>query len=251
MIILKLNRRFNIGGDILKIAVCDDEKSYVDHIRQHLTFYSTDRHIDLEIYVFYSSTDLLKSNIKFNIAILDVEMPGINGIEIGRMLRFKYPHIVLLYITAYKQYLDEALNLNATRFFEKPLDSQRFYKGLDNAIKRIDDTTINFFLKNQNTSYRISADDIIYIEIEQLGHRKTKVITINGTYTSTNKISFWEEKLTSTVFVKTHKSYIVNMNYITKYERDCLELDKTYIVPISRNYQAKFHKSFIRFMAGV
>lgn len=233
------------------IAICDDEKQIVNNIKQHLIFYSHDRNIDLEIHDFYSSADLLNSKIKFNIAILDVEMPGINGIELGKKLRIKNSHIVLLYITAYNQYLDEALNLNAARFFEKPLDSQRFYNGLDNAIKRIDDTTIKFFLKDQKTSFLVNADDIIYVEIEQLGHRKTNVITINGTYVSSNKITFWEEKLISTVFVKTHKSYIINMNYITKYERDSLELANAYTVPISRNYQVSFHKNFIRFMAGV
>lgn len=233
------------------IAVCDDEKSYVDNIRQHLEFYSKDRNINLEIHTFCSSAALLNSNIKFNIAVLDVEMPGASGIEIGKILRSKNPHIVLLYITAYKKYLDEALNLNAARFFEKPLDSQRFYSGLDNAIRRIDDSTIKFFLKDQKTIFQINADDIIYVEIEQLGHRRTNVITTNGTYVSSNKITFWEEKLISTVFVKPHKSYIVNMNYITKYERDTLELAKTYTVPISRNYQVAFHKRFIRFMSGV
>ncbi len=235
----------------MKIAVCDDEKSFVENIRQHLLFYSRDRDIDLEIHTFYSSKELLNSDITFNIAVLDVEMPDINGIETGKMLRLKNPHIVLLYVTAYRQYLDEALNLNAARFFEKPLDFRRFYNGLDNAIKRIDDTTINFFLKDQKTAFRINADDIIYIEIEQLGHRKTNVITANGTYASSNKITFWEEKLIGTVFVKTHKSYIVNMNYITKYERGSLELAGAYTVPISRSCQASFHKNFIRFMAGV
>ena len=226
MLISKLVSIKSEEGNLLIIAVCDDEKSYVDNIRQHLEFYSKDRNINLEIHTFCSGAALLNSNIKFNIAVLDVEMPGVSGIEIGKILRSKNPH-------------------------KKPLDSQRFYSGLDNAIKRIDDSTIKFFLKDQKTIFQINADDIIYVEIEQLGHRKTNVITTNGTYVSSNKITFWEEKLISTVFVKTHKSYIVNMNYITKYERDTLELAKTYTVPISRNYQAAFHKRFIRFMSGV
>lgn len=251
MLISKLVSIKSEKGNLLIIAVCDNEKSWVDSIRQHLEFYSKDRNIALEIHTFYSSTALLNSNIKFNIAVLDVEMPGANGIEIGKILRTKNPHIVLLYVTAYNKYLDEALNLNAARFFEKPLDSKRFYNGLDNAIKRIDNTTIKFFLKDQQTTFRVNADDIIYIEIEPIGHRKTKVVTADGTYISSNKMAFWEENLISTVFVKPHKSYIVNMHYITKYERDNIELSNAYSVPISRSYQTSFHKNFIRFIAGV
>ena len=235
----------------MKIAICDDEKAFVEEIKEHINFYSNEKNIDFEVYTFSSGIDLLNSNIKFNIAILDVEMPDIDGLELGKKLREKNRHIVLMYITAHKKYLDQALNLNAARFFEKPINSQRFYDGLDNAIERIDDTTINFFLKDNTTSVRINADDIIYIEIEQIGHRKTKIVTENEVYISSNKMSFWEEKLISSVFVKTHKSFIANLNYITKYDRDCLELDSKYTVPISRNYQTSFHKSFVRFMAGV
>jgi two-component system LytT family response regulator len=235
----------------MNIAICDDEKQFIEDIKKHLDFYSNDNNIDFDIYTFSSGVDLIKSNIRFNIAILDVEMPNVDGLELGKKLREINKHIVLIYVTAHKKYLDEALNLNAARFFEKPIDSQRFYDGLDNAIKRIDNTTINFFLKDNTTSIRVNADDIIYIEIEQIGHRKTKVVTENNIYISSNKISFWEENLISTVFVKSHKSYIVNLNYITKCDRDCLELDHKYTVPISRNYQSSFHKNFVRFMAGV
>ncbi len=237
----------------LIIAICDDEQQFVDNIKQHLNFYSNDKNIDFEIYTFSSGIDLLNSNKKFNIAILDVEMPDIDGIELGKKLREANKQIVLMYITAYKKYLDQALNLNAARFFEKPIDSRRFYDGLDNAIMRIDNTTINFFLKDKSSSVRISADDIIYIEIEQIGHRKTKVVTKDAVYISSNKISFWEEKLVSTMFVKTHKSYIVNLNYVTKHENNCLIMDNNedYIVPVSRSYQKSFHKNFVRFMAGV
>lgn len=156
-----------------------------------------------------------------------------------------------MYITSHKKYLDEALNLNATRFFEKPIDSKRFYDGLDNALKRIDNTTIKFFLKEDNASVRINANDIIYAEIEPIGHRKTKVVTEEKTYISSNKIAFWEEHLISSLFVKTHKSYIINMEYITKYENNTLQLDGKYNIPISRNYQSSVHKAFIRYMTGM
>ncbi len=235
----------------MRIAICDDEIAFVESVKRHLMFYSQEHNIEFDIHIFTKSNDLLNSKEKFNIAILDVEIPDCDGIEIGKRLRERNKHIVLMYITAHKKYLDAALNLNAARFFEKPIDSKRFYEGLDNAVKRIDNTTINIFLKDNNASIRINADEIIYIEIDPLRHRKTKIITENKEYVSPNKIEYWEENLINTVFIRTHKSYIINLNYVTKYEHNCLELDHKYIVPVSRNYQASFNKTFIRFMAGV
>ena len=209
------------------------------------------KNLSLDISTFNDGQAVLESDERFNIAILDVEMPGCNGIELGKILREKNRHIVLMYITSHKKYLDEALNLNAARFFEKPIDSKRFYDGLDNALKRIDNTTIKFFLKEDNASVRINANDIIYVEIEPIGHRKTKIVTEEKTYISSNKIVFWEEHLISSLFVKTHKSYIINMEYITKYENNTLQLDGKYNIPISRNYQSSVHKAFIRYMTGM
>ena len=211
------------------IAICDDDLNFIKTIKEHLSFYSGEHNADFEIHTFTNSQNLINSNIKFNIAILDVEMPGCN----------------------HKKYLDEALNLNAARFFEKPIDSKRFYDGLDNALKRIDNTTIKFFLKENNASVRINASDIIYIEIEPIGHRKTKVVTEEKTYISSNKIAFWEEHLISSLFVKTHKSYIINMEYITKYENDIVQLDNNYNIPVSRNFKSAVHKAFVRYMTGM
>ena len=235
----------------MKIAICDDNLNIVDEVKNLLDEYALSKNLSLDISTFNDGQAVLESDERFNIAILDVEMPGCNGIELGKILREKNRHIVLMYITSHKKYLDEALNLNAARFFEKPIDSKRFYDGLDNALKRIDNTTIKFFLKEDNASVRINANDIIYVEIEPIGHRKTKIVTEEKTYISSNKIVFWEEHLISSLFVKTHKSYIKNMEYITKYENNTFQLDGKYNIPISRNYQSSVHKAFIRYMTGM
>lgn len=235
----------------MKIAICDDNLNIVDEVKNLLDEYALSKNLSLDISTFNDGQAVLESDERFNIAILEVEMPGCNGIELGKILREKNRHIVLMYITSHKKYLDEALNLNAARFFEKPIDSKRFYDGLDNALKRIDNTTIKFFLKEDNASVRINANDIIYVEIEPIGHRKTKIVTEEKTYISSNKIVFWEEHLISSLFVKTHKSYIINMEYITKYENNTLQLDGKYNIPISRNYQSSVHKAFIRYMTGM
>ena len=235
----------------MKIAICDDNLNIVDEVKNLLDEYALSKNLSLDISTFNDGQAVLESDERFNIAILDVEMPGCNGIELGKILREKNRHIVLMYITSHKKYLDEALNLKAARFFEKPIDSKRFYDGLDNALKRIDNTTIKFFLKEDNASVRINANDIIYVEIEPIGHRKTKIVTEEKTYISSNKIVFWEEHLISSLFVKTHKSYIINMEYITKYENNTLQLDGKYNIPISRNYQSSVHKAFIRYMTGM
>lgn len=170
----------------MKIAVCDDEQIYIDNIVELLDIFSDKYNIDFEKSTFINSAEVMSSDIKFDIAVLDVEMDNMNGIKLGEKLREQNPNIILIYVTAHKKYLDDALNLNAVRFFEKPLNPQRFFKGLQDAIKRIDNSTISFYLKDQKTMERILAQDIIFVEIE---NRKTKIVTHNKEYHSNHHIS--------------------------------------------------------------
>lgn len=231
----------------MRIAICDDERSSLADIIKHIDFFSMDNNIQMHKSIFTSGEELVASKIKFDIAILDVEMNGINGIKLGEQLRKFNPHIILIYVTAHKQYLDDALNLNAVRFFEKPIDSKRFYRGLKDAIDRIDSSTINFYLKDGTTTERINAKDIIYVEIE---NRKSKVVTLNKTYHSAEHINFWSDKLISSIFVSPHKSYIINFNFVTSYERNHIILNKKYDIPVAKSKQTEFYRNFIRFMEG-
>ncbi len=231
----------------MKIAICDDEQIYIDNIVKHLDIFSAENNIDFEKSIFTDSSDILSCDIKFDIAVLDIEMDNMNGIKLGEELRKRNPHIILIYVTAHRKYLDDALNLNAVRFFEKPLDSQRFYRGLSDAIKRIDHSSINFYLKDQKIMERISVQDIIFVEIEK---RKTRIVTKAKEYHSDHHISFWRDNLTSTIFISPHKSYIINFNYVTEYERNYVVLDEKYKVNIARNKQTDFYRKFMHFVEG-
>lgn len=231
----------------MKIAICDDEQTCIDNVIRLLDRFSADNNIDFEKYTFTSAERMLNEEIKFDIAILDVEMSNINGITLGEKLRAINPHIILIYITAHKKYLDDALNLNAVRFFEKPIDENRFYRGLKDSIDRIDNTTVDVFLKDGKTIEKINAKDIIYVEIEK---RQTKAVTVQKEYHCNHHISFWKNQLSSTVFVSPHKSFIINMNYVTAYDRDKIILNDKYEISIARNRQTGFYQQFMRFMEG-
>ena len=231
----------------MKIVICDDNLNIISEIKEMLNEYSAIKNVPLEISTFDNGNAVLESNHNYNIAILDVEMPDMNGIALGEELRKRNKQIVLIYLTAHSQYLDSALNLNAARFFEKPIDKDRFFSGIDNAIERIDNTTINFFIRDDKTQVRITAESIVYIEIS---HRKTKVVTEDKTYFTTHTLDYFKDRLVSSIFAQPHKSYIINFNFITAYERDEIVLDGQYKIPVSRSKQTEFHKSFVRFMEG-
>lgn len=230
----------------MNIAICDDETEYANDIRVHLNQYSSEHGLTFDIYDFNSGEEILASNTVFDIAFLDIEMDGINGIEVGRELQKANPDLVLIYVTAYNHYLDDALDLGITRFFDKPIDSQRFYEGMDKAISKIDNTELRFYLKDSNKGVvTVRSKDIIFVEI--IG-RKTKIHTKSHEYLSKDGIKVWKARLNKSYFEIPHNSYIINTNFITYYCKDYVMLDYKYNIPIAFSKRSEFKRKFMKLM---
>lgn len=230
----------------MNIAICDDETEYANDIRVHLNQYSSEHGLTFDIYDFNSGEEILASNTVFDIAFLDIEMDGINGIEVGRELQKANPDLVLIYVTAFNHYLDDALDLGITRFFDKPIDSQRFYEGMDKAISKIDNTELRFYLKDSNKGVvTVRSKDIIFVEI--IG-RKTKIHTKSHEYLSKDGIKIWKARLNKSYFEIPHNSYIINTNFITYYCKDYIMLDYKYNIPIAFSKRSEFKRKFMKLM---
>lgn len=228
------------------IAICDDEQEFINDIRKHLKQYSSEHGLTFEIYEFCSGADILSSKIVFDIAFLDIEMKDINGIEVGRKLQNENPDLVLIYVTAYNQYLDEALDLGITRFFDKPIDSQRFYEGMDRAVSKVDNTEIKFYLKDDNKGVvTVRCKDIIFVEIQG---RKTEIHTKEHDYLSKDGIKVWKARLNKSYFEIPHNSYIINTNFITYFCKEYIILDNKYTIPIAYSKRAEFKRKFMKLM---
>ena len=226
------------------IAICDDEQEFINDIRKHLKQYSSEHGLTFEIYEFCSGADILSSKIVFDIAFLDIEMKDINGIEVGRKLQNENPDLVLIYVTAYNQYLDEALDLGITRFFDKPIDSQRFYEGMDRAVSKVDNTEIKFYLKDDNKGVvTVRCKDIIFVEIQG---RKTEIHTKEHVYLSKDGIKVWKARLNKSYFEIPHNSYIINTNFITYFCKEYVILDNKYTIPIAYSKRAEFKRKFMK-----
>lgn len=232
----------------MKIAICDDEQECIEDVEKHLRLYFAEHGLSFKLYKYTNSFDILNSGINFDIAFLDIEMDGENGIEIGRDLQKENPDTVLIYITAYNHYLDNALDLGITRFFDKPIDSKRFYDGLEKAISKVDNAEIKFYVKDDDRGIiSIKSKDIIFVENH---NRKTRVVTEDGDYFSKDHIKIWRERLNKSYFETPHNSYVVNTNYITYFCKEYITLNDKYNVPIAYSKRVEFKRRFMIRMEG-
>lgn len=233
-------------GKYMKIAVCDDELKIRKEIKNVLNNYFSEKLIEFEICDFANGEDLLNSKVDFDMAFLDVEMPNSNGVEIGKVLKQRLANIVIFMITAYSEYLDDAFELGAYRFLQKPLDITRLYRSLDAALLSMSNRDIKIISIN-NESAMISTSSIVYCESYK---RKTKIITTNGEFISREHIDAWKNKLNELTFYSPHASFIINFNYIKSFNRKSLILeysDKNTEISIAPKKQKEFRTKMFLF----
>lgn len=225
----------------MNIAICDDEQEYIDDVENHLNLYFSEHGMSFDLFTFNNSADILNCKTKFDIAFLDIEIDNVNGIEIGKQLKKRNPEIILIFVTAYNHYLDETLDLGIVRFFEKPIETKRFFQGMDKAIEIINNAEIKIHLRDtENGVVTVLSKDVIYAEISG---RKTKIVTADDVYYSKENIKYWTEKLNKSYFMYPHKSFIINTNFVTYYCKDYMVLNGEYRIPVAYSKRAKFNRN--------
>lgn len=226
------------------IAICDDDNSYRDEIQNYVKDYFKSKDLDCDISLFSDGKEVAECGKIFDIVFLDIEMDNLNGIETAKILNRKNRHTVIFIITAYHKYLDDAMDLNVFRYIDKPIDKERFFKGLEKAIALINNNDLTFKTVD-NELITISKNDIICVEVMK---KKVTVSTVDGDFVVREKMDFFRNNLTASYFAIPHKSYIVNFNFVRKFKRDEIELNGNRIVAIAPKKQAEIKKQFVAFI---
>lgn len=208
----------------------------------------------------------LVESLKPDIIFLDIQMPQMSGIEVAKSLLTKKENKpIVIFVTAYDQFALEAFEVNAVDYLLKPIREERLEKRLKEIISRkkedpenhrldklieymeinIKATPQRISLYQQNRLVPIEMRDIIYITIED---RNTTIYSIRGRFETNHTLNELMEKLDATTFFRSHKSYIVNLDYIEFIEpwfnstyNIYLKGSKT-VIPVSRNYGKEFRK---------
>ncbi len=235
------------GGDNLKIGICDDISEYTDTIKAYVKHYLKINNISHEIHSYGNGNDLINSNQTFDILFLDIELQDTNGIELAKLILKEKPTTIIIIVTSYRKYLDDAMDLNVLRFVDKPATQERINEVLNRAVSELNSGTITVRSK-LGKILKIKKPDIVYIEVMK---KTTTIYTVSGIVESSEPILKFKELLDSPQFAIPHNSYLVNLNYISSYEREKIEInfgDKAHIISIATRKQPMFRKKFISFL---
>ena len=120
----------------MRILICDDDKNITTQLQRYIMDFFKNRKLESpEICCYHSGDALLSDAGSKDIVFLDIEMPGLNGIYVGKELKEKNKNTIIFIITSYVEYLDDAMRFHVFRYLSKPLDKQRLFQNMKDAIQ--------------------------------------------------------------------------------------------------------------------
>jgi two-component system LytT family response regulator len=188
--------------------------------------------------------EFLQSN-PVDLLLIDVQMPDLNGLELVSQLSVKP---LIIFTTAYSQYAVEGFKVDAVDYLLKPIDFPDFQRAINKANELLElrsskntniETNKEFlFIKSEYKIIRINFGEIIYIQ----GMSEYVKIHLTGRKPVMSLLSLkaLESQLPQSMFMRVHKSYIVNLQKINMIERNEIVYDDGTIIPVSNQYKDAF-----------
>ena len=228
----------------MRIGICDDEKN----IRELISNKIKKEYPNSEIVFFKSGDELLLESKDIDILLLDIQMPGRNGIEIARELRKKNKKTILIFVTAMKDYVFEAFDVNAFNYIVKPFNDNRFMDVLNKAINEYnslgetEQETNYVIVSNRGMHTKVKIDEIIYAEVF---NRKVVIHKIDEEIEYYGKMSELEA-LVGESFFRSHRAYLINFKYVEKYDAKTIYMEKGKVLMAKKNYP-EFVKKYMKY----
>jgi DNA-binding LytR/AlgR family response regulator len=170
-----------------------------------------------------------------DLLFLDIEMPGISGIDLLRVLAYK-PEVII--VSSKPDYAIDAFEFSVADYLLKPVkDYSRFLHAVNKVAARLSktntDTDNHLFVKIDSLLHKLSTDDILWIEAFGDYVKIQTIEKLHTVYTTLKKI---EERLPAEKFLRVHRSHIINLDKISNIDTTNLVIGKK-IIPISENYK--------------
>ncbi len=233
----------------MKIAICDDNPAELQRIRTIVQEFVRQKQsaCPMSVHTFASGSDLFlftKKHGAFDLIILDIIMPDLNGLELAAKLRAHNDDCMIIFLTSSPEFAVDSYKVKAYYYLLKHSANTELPKLLNRALDDIsEESTASVVIKEKGKWTRVSLSSVQYVEsVNHTVHFHLR----NGTISSFASLSeFLETLLSDKRFVKCHKSYIVNMQYVASITGKDFVLKDGMSVPISRNAYSQIKDTYL------
>ena len=242
------------------IAICDDDKIFIQYLKRMIFSASEDKNYQLNIYEYNSGEELimnLEGMVHFDLLILDMQLGRLDGDETAKIFRKYFPESVLVFCSGVRQPTIESFKATPFRYIDKSCTQEEFIytlREIFGEVERISDDPY-IIAHYKRTERKIKIKDIIYIQSAKRGSEvilcpKKRNCEIEERMLMKRKPEELLSEMKKLGFAMIQSACIVNMNHIVKVGVKDIVLDDGQILSIARAYQKSFKEAFARRFAN-
>lgn len=238
---------------MLQITICDDQSKELENLKAHITNYLSKHKLEAEVRTFSHPDKLLSAmkNENFHIYILDIVMPMVSGLELGKEIRRIDREAQIIYVTTESQFALQAYAASPINYLIKPVDEHQLFDTLALAFSKIDLTEEQTFtVKVTDSLCVLKLSTIVCCEYRS----HCVVITLaNGEeiVSRTIRESFGEyisPVLKDCHFLQCHTSFVINMRRVERFAKDSFTLTGGKIIPIAAKQYSVVRDAYMDYL---
>lgn len=240
---------------MINIAICEDDDSDREILNKYIKEVMEQKKLEgiLDEYTidkYRSAEDMLPSleTIKYHIVFIDMFMGSMLGIELAKQIRIIDTQVIIIFITSSREFAIEGYSVRAYNYLVKPISLMRIQGVVSSAIDHLMEKECRYFLfPTSEGLVKEDLNDVYYIECTD---RKTSINTKSKTFTCTYSINVLEEKLNQLGFVRSHRSFIVNLKHVKNFKQGALFLENGAEVFLSKYKQRHVKDRLTKYLGG-
>jgi len=226
----------------MKIAVVDDEKIWLKRIEIYLINYYGNKKVD--IYCYLSGRAFLEAGEEFDIVLMDIEMPAIDGFEAIERYKTRFPDTIVIILTTHDELARKGFLFEAFRYIDKPSMVAELPEALVSASRKLNcgNTILLKILTVGEVSVKIK--DIVYIETLK---RNVIVHIKRESFVCGSSISEMEQRLSGEGFYRIHRSYLVNLGCVESFSKTDVKMNNDEMAMLSTRRYSEFKKKLMEY----
>ncbi len=234
----------------MKIAICEDNTTQQNILATALDSYCTPTGEQVQYDIYHNGLDLVASmnTHHYDVLLLDILMPGFTGIEAAKEIRQSNEKIPIIFLTSSQEFAVESYRINAFDYLIKPVNQNALFETLDRVYFMTATALENsIMLQTAKTIYVLSLSQIEFVEVN---NRTLYFHLIDETVKSiSGRLSDYEDMLLKyPEFLKVHRSYIINMNFMKSMNQKSFITLTGKEVPISRNLSPTIKNCYVEYL---
>ncbi len=228
----------------MRVAICDDENTQLSITKTSIE--NAYKSLDLIVDTYTSGDKLLKvvDAVYYDLIILDIEMPGLNGIDTAKKLRKIEDKTAIVFLTSHVEYALEGYEVNALRYLTKPANPEKLSEIITYLLEQKKKDK-RILLRNSEDVEMVCVADIYYMEAQD---QMIRVVTAKGEYRNRYNLGDYETELGAYGFFRIHRGYLINLGHVLRLTGREIVMEDSAAIPISRTKEKALKNALIHYV---